>query len=489
MRHGCRRRRSIGGSRGGARDAALQTGAQLLVAFTGYVTAVVVARQLGPAAYGAYGMVYSVLLAFEIVGRLGLPQALTKLVAERLEGRLAVERTGLTFGIALYLVLFGLFWLAAPWLAHLLDVSGGAGLFRIAALDIPFYGVLFMALAVLNGRGRYAAAALSTTVYALAKLAGILLLAWPGVTVEGALLVNAVGSAIGLATAGFAVGAAAWRPAVSEARRLVAFAAPVSMRGVVLQLLSGLGLWSLGFAGAAIVPEEMRGLYAAASSIARLPTVLAVGVAGVLIGGMASALGRHDRAAALSLLANVMRALLVLLVPATLVLGVEAEGVMRLIFADRFAGGGPLLAVLVFGQGLMLTLLIVLTSALVAASWAGLAAAVTAAGLALTALATWLMVPPYGGMGAAVASTLGCGLAVAGAGTALTLRLGTWLSPAHMLRLTGACLPVAAVAALIPSTGGWLLVELAGLGVLQLVLLWISGAVRPADLRLLLGRR
>lgn len=471
------------------RDAALQTGAQLLVAFTGYVTAVVVARQLGPAAYGAYGMVYSVLLAFEIVGRLGLPQALTKLVAERLEGRLAVERTGLTCGTALYLGLFGLFWLAAPWLAHLLDVAEGAGLFRIAAVDIPFYGVLFMALAVLNGRGRYAAAALSTAVYALAKLAGILLLAWPGVTVEGALLVNALGSAIGLGTAGFAVGAAAWRPALGEARRLAAFAAPVSMRGVVLQLLSGLGLWSLGFAGSAIVPEEMRGLYAAAGSIARLPTVLAVGVAGVLIGGMASALGRGDRAAALSLLANVMRALLVLLVPATLVLGVEAEGVMRLVFAERFAGGGPLLAVLVLGQGLLLTLLIVLTSALVAASRAGLAAAVTAAGLALAAVATVLMVPPYGGMGAAVASTLGCGLAAAGAGLALTLRLGPWLSPAHLLRLTAACLPVAAVAALVPSSGGRLLLELAGLGVLQLALLWASGAVRTADLRLLLGRR
>ena len=94
----------------------MQTGAQLMVAFTGYVTAVLVGRQLGPAAYGAYGMVYSVLLAFEIVGRLGLPQALTKLVAERQDGRLAVERTGLTCGGIVYLLLFGLFWLGeAGW--------------------------------------------------------------------------------------------------------------------------------------------------------------------------------------------------------------------------------------------------------------------------------------------------------------------------------------------------------------------------------------
>lgn len=469
-----------------ARAAALQTAAQLLVAFTGYVTAVLVARQLGPAAYGAYGMVYSVLLAFEIVGRLGLPQALTKLVAERQDGRLAVERTGLTCGSILYLLLFGLFWLGAPWLAAALHVDDGAWLFRTAALDIPFYGLLFMALAVLNGRGRFAASALATAVYALAKLLGILLLAWPGVTVEGALLVNAGGSAAGLAVAVLAVGRLAWRPAASELRRLAAFAAPVSMRGVALQLLSGVGLWSLGLAGA-VVPEEARGLYAAANSIARLPTVLAVGMTGVLVGSMAGALGRGDRAAAVDLLAGATRALLVLLVPATAILAVESSGVMTLIFADSYAGGGTLLAVLVLGQGLLLTLLIVLTSALVAASSAGGAAGVTTAGLLVAALATLLLVPQFGAMGAAIASTLGCAVATGGAAWLATLRIGVWLKLGDLLRLAAATTPVAILAALIPSH--WLLAELAGLGLLQLALLVASGAVRAADLRLLTGRR
>ena len=179
-----------------------------------------------------------------------------------------------------------------------------------------------MALAVLNGRGRFTASALATAVYAVAKLLGILLLAWPGVTIEGALLVNVVGSAIGLAVAVLAVGRLAWRPALSEVRRLAAFAAPVSMRGVALQLLSGIGLWSLGLAGT-LVPEDTRGLYVAANSIARLPTILAVGMTGVLVGSIAAALGRGDREAAVSLLAGAARALLVLLVPATAILWVE----------------------------------------------------------------------------------------------------------------------------------------------------------------------
>jgi O-antigen/teichoic acid export membrane protein len=483
-RHG---RGPIVETRSSAQAAALQTGSQLLVAFTGYVTAVVVARQLGPGSYGAYSMVYSVLLAFEIIGRLGLPQALTKLVAERVEGRLGVERTGLALGAALYLTLFALFWLAAPYLAEVLEVEGGSALFRIAALDIPFYGILFMALGVLNGRGRFAAAALATAVYALAKLVGILLLAWPGVTIEGALLVNAAGSAVGLGTAVLLTGAAAWRPAFAETRRLVAFAVPVSMRGVALTLLSGIGLWSLGVAGAA-VPDEARGLYAAAASVARLPTVLAVGVTGVLVGGMAAALGRDDRAAALELLSGTMRALLVLLVPAAVIVVIEAEGLMRLVFAERYAAGGRLLAILVVGQGLLGTLLIVLTSALVAASRAGLAAAAAGAGLLLAALAAAILVPPLGAMGAAIATTLGCALATAGAGMAAIRRIGRWLEPALLLRLVAATAPVAALATALTAPGGWLLLELTGLSLLQLALLLAAGAVRGADLRRLLER-
>lgn len=491
MPHACpvaERGEIIASSGGSARGAALQTGAQFLVALAGYVTAVILARQLGPAAYAAYGMVYSVLLAFELIGRLGLPQALTKLVAERETGRLAVERTGLTGGAIVYLVLFGLFWLGAPWLGRTLHVEDGARLFQIASLDIPFYGVFFMATAVLNGRGRFEAAACATALYALAKLAGILLLLLPGVTVEGALLVNAMGSALGLLVGGLAIGVGAWRPALSGLRPLAVLAAPVSMRGVALQLLSGIGLWSLGLAGE-FVPEEARGLYAAASSIARLPTILAVGVTGVLVGSMAASLGRGDRAAAAAMLAGVMRAMLVLLVPGVALVAIEAQGVMTLIFAHDYAAGAGLLAVLVLSQGLLVTSLIVLTSALVAASRAGSAALVTTLGLIVTCVVAVVLVPATGAMGAALATGVGCTVATLGAGWLVAKHVGVWLSLGLAARLALATVPVAILAALVPARGGWLLVELLGLGLLQVALLAATGIVRPAELLLLVGRR
>ena len=59
------------------------TVAQILIMLSGYIIAIALARSLGPALFGVYGVVYSVLLSVELIGRLGLPQAVSKLVAEK----------------------------------------------------------------------------------------------------------------------------------------------------------------------------------------------------------------------------------------------------------------------------------------------------------------------------------------------------------------------------------------------------------------------
>ena len=70
------------------RKAALGTvahvAAWLCLSICGYIVAVVLARALGPAAYGVYGVVYSLLVALELTGKLGIPQAAIRLAAERL---------------------------------------------------------------------------------------------------------------------------------------------------------------------------------------------------------------------------------------------------------------------------------------------------------------------------------------------------------------------------------------------------------------------
>ena len=72
-------------------------------------------------------------------------------------------------------------------------------LFRIAALDIPFYGVYFMFVHVLSGRREFSQQGIGGgSIYSLTKVIGIIALVMIGPTVAGALVVNVIGSIIAL---------------------------------------------------------------------------------------------------------------------------------------------------------------------------------------------------------------------------------------------------------------------------------------------------
>jgi O-antigen/teichoic acid export membrane protein len=104
----------------------------------GYIVAVVLARSFGPVAFGVYGVVYSVLMASEQILRLGVPQALTKLIAgSGTVDTAKLEATGVVLGLLISLAGFAVLWMIAPWLADWLKVENGSLLFRIAVLDIP----------------------------------------------------------------------------------------------------------------------------------------------------------------------------------------------------------------------------------------------------------------------------------------------------------------------------------------------------------------
>src|SRR5215207_4678980 len=79
------------------------------VTVCGYIVAVLLARNFGPAVFGVYGVVYSVLMATELMLRFGVPQALTKLIAGSPEqSSVALQSTGVTLTLIINLAGFAL---------------------------------------------------------------------------------------------------------------------------------------------------------------------------------------------------------------------------------------------------------------------------------------------------------------------------------------------------------------------------------------------
>jgi O-antigen/teichoic acid export membrane protein len=472
----------------GAQGGALLFIAQLTLMLTSYVVALALARGLGPELYGAYGVIYSFLLSVELVGRLGLPQAVSKLVAERSAIEPALEATGFTLSVIVFAAIFLAFWLAAPLLGELFNVADGTRLFRIAALDIPFYGVYFMLIHILTGRRRFGLQCLGTIVYGVSKAVGILVLVAIGPSLAGALVVNAIGSMLALAVVAVCLGRATFRLTLAYRGPIIQLAAPVSVIALGTQTLVAADLWMLNAVGPT-VDAAVKGLYVAAVNVARIPNFVAFVVTAVLVPSIAAALAADDLEGARAYLGGAARFLILVLVPGCALIAVNAADVLVLLFSSKYAGGADLLVVLVFAHGLLYTTFLALANALIGA---GRAAA--SARLALTALtfALGLSITGVlwaGALGAAFAALVANAAAVAGASIVIGRTIG-W--PAEVSTLPRVLLLTAAICVpgwWIEAQGLMLLLELGFLGTAYVALLPVAGLVDRTDIELFLSRR
>jgi O-antigen/teichoic acid export membrane protein len=456
---------------------------QLVLMGCGYLVSVVLARALGPAGFGAYGVVYSFLLAVELIGRFGIPQAAGKLVAEQRRTDHAIEATGLTLSLLVYLALFAGVWLAAPALEAGFGIPDGTRLFRIAAFDIPLYGAFATLFHILNGRRSFVQESALIALYGLAKAAGVAVLVQAGPSVAGALLVSIAASAIALAATIVMVGRAPLRLSLAHKDRILRVAMPIALLVVGNQLLQVVDLWILAVVGAHL-HDAVLGHYVAAVNVARIPNFVSNAMSAVLLTSIASAMGAGDRAVVQRTLQGSMRFVLIVLLPGCALMAVNAREILVLLFSADYAPAAPLLTLLAFAQGLFLTLFLTLVAVLIGAGRAGVASVIALGVLPLAVVLDAALVRAFDAPGAALGALLSCAAAATTAGLMVQRHVGALL-PAGLVGIIVAAGASVTVSAVIRAEGPWLVGELGGVGLLYLTLLAASGLIRPADLRFL----
>ena len=117
----------------------------------GYFINIGLARYLGPEMYGIYGLVMSVLLWLEIFIITGVPYAVQKFVASDEKNAYSILRTaGFIQGTVIgFLLVFSFF--AAPLLANLFDDKRLILYFRVAFINILFFGIYYLYVSFQNG--------------------------------------------------------------------------------------------------------------------------------------------------------------------------------------------------------------------------------------------------------------------------------------------------------------------------------------------------
>ncbi len=406
-------------------------GGKILVALTGLISSVLLARLLTPQALGTYFLAYSIVNVGTSLGALGLTGTVVRLVAEGMGlnlfgrvrhvisvvlgvgtlGGLGVGFAYLLFGDALAKSVFN-----APALAAITGLVAGwimVGTLH-GLLGETFRGFHDIRLAtILGGQTTGAATGLAT----VALLAASLFLLWVTngqATVATVVLLAICSGAVSTLVAGWLLHRKVRRlpPQTpdegqkADPKKVLTEALSISLPLLVITLLMMVrttgDVWILG----AFLPQSELALYGAASrlvSMVTMPMAIVTAIAPPLIAEMYSQGRRED-------LERVLRSMATLTgIPACLAsMGCVffAGPIMGLVYPDYYRGGAVVLALLSIG----LFASVCSGSCGIVLSYTGhqkLLMVITIASSAATLIAMLATVEPYGIVGVAVARMVG----------------------------------------------------------------------------------
>lgn len=440
-----------------ARGAVYLTAAKLWFLATGALLPLLLARILPPDRYGVYKVVTGAMTVVNALLVTGAVQSVSKFVAEDLGRSPEVHRKALllqgALGIGASIVFAG----AAPLIAAWLRDPALVTFLRLAALAIATFGLYAVFMGTMSGRGHFGKQATLDFAYSTAKVALILLGAWIG-SVAGAL--------VGFAAAGLLVGVLGLFYAGTGRSghafpmgRLLGFAAGAMSFTLVINLLLQADLLLVKRLSPAAASDLQAGLYSAALDLSRLPyQALAVPVALVLLPAISRGLALDDRAAAAAALRGALRYVLIGVGLCATVLATNALPLLLVVFKSHYAGAAVPLRLAPFGV-LAFSVFYLYATALVGSGRPLHAAALGGLTLVLDVLLNVFLIPRFGLLGAAAATTtaLSAGAILAAAHARSTLGVPFPFATLARVALAGAA--VAGASHLWPVSGPIVLVK------------------------------
>ncbi|MGD2147823.1 MAG: oligosaccharide flippase family protein [Anaerolineae bacterium] len=425
----------------------------------GMLTVAFLTRQLGPELYGTFTVAASIVQWIQVSTRGLFDQTTVKFVAE------AEERQRIASGLAqaqlvVSLAFAGILAATAPVLADWLRAPDLAPALRLFAVDVPLFCLARAHRSILIGHQEFWPAAILTGIYGLSRMVLVFVLVGTGLSTTGAILAAAGASLAQLTVARLYVRPRLLVRVRIPVRRLTRYAMPLFLNKMGRNLFGRVGLFVVQ--AVSDVPGA-AGYYGAAQELNRPFGLFAASLAPPFLATLALALRRGETDTARPIVTQSMRLVLCLLPLAAAAAG-SAESIVGLVYGREFLPTSSIFALLaIAGAGNVLTT--VNAEALIALGRPTLPFAITGPLMPLALGAHLILVPRFGPDGAA-AATLALSWFGAGATAfALHRKCEVQLPWASLPRIGIVSLASYALSRLLPSAGGWTILELGGLAI------------------------
>lgn len=372
----------------------------VIYVLSGYLMQIGLGRILGPADYGLFVVVLYLVNIAGLLLTTGIPQAVSKFISENEENADVVAFSALKLQSALSFVVFLIFFMSADSIAHLLNDEKLTIYIQVSAFAIPTYAIYSIFALYLNGKRKYKEQAHATISYSIVRVVLPIGLALIGFSIFGAIIGQILAP-----LAGFYIFLRYpfWKNSpVFEIRRILNFAAPVVLFSIAINIFLSLDLF---FVKSFLSNADMTGYYSAVATISKAPYFAIGALAGALYPAISSSSSGGYLERTRTYAYESFRYSLMFLLPMALIISATSDGLVELLYSKTYLPAGEPLSMLVIGI-LFFALFSLFTTIMIGCGHPGAAMVISLITLTLDFIINSKLVPLYGMLGAATATTI-----------------------------------------------------------------------------------
>jgi stage V sporulation protein B len=385
----------------------------------GYIYRILMSRMLGPNMYGVFGATLPFQGVFQILSAGGMQPVIAKFVAQyNAVGEEDMARQVVTTSLKYMMVsgiLFGLFmFFTAGWIATNIFHKPEATLpFQAISLITPFSVIVGAFRGAFQGVYKMELIVASRVVEQVTTILVAVTLVAIGFSAVGAVLGTGVGFIASSICALILFKKYIWplfpKPLVNFSFRdelgliktLLIFSIPVAVTALSEMLIYDISTWVIF----RFMTDNYNGYYTNASAMARLPLIISLSVAAVILPAASEAASLKDTNRLGMYITQSYRYVILLVLPLCVGIAAFAQPLISLLFGPDYTPGAPALRILVIGMAFY-TLFMVSSSIMQGIGHPRRPMAILLAGIVVNLILNVLIVPKYGIEGAAAATTM-----------------------------------------------------------------------------------
>ena len=388
----------------------------IIFMFSGYLINIFLGRYLGPAAYGLYGIIFSLVTVINLTQVSGLPQAVTKYISAHTNKTESIYKTGFFLQIISTGIVSVLFFFFSGTIAQLLKDPTLTPYLKLAAGIFPLYGLLALLTGYYNGLHQFGKQAFIHITYSVVKIVGIITLTY-FFHLYGVILGFIISLIVTLL---LRLHLPKKTDETFPYKKIISFSFPLIGVAICANLLQSIDLF---FIKALMHSDSNTGFYTANQNIAEIPYFALTALATVLFPSISKHVSnnRHDEAK--NLIQKALRFCLLVLTPAVLIISATSMQALSFLFSSEYHPGAQSLSILVIGSGFF-TIFIILTTIISSAGSPIKSAILAGIGVLITSLLCIFLIPILGLNGAALATTIAAGFMMLAAATSVYKKFG-----------------------------------------------------------------